>query len=38
MPPKGTRKHKNTSESEEQWKQHEEKEKTAIKNATDRIG
>ena len=28
MPPKGTRKCKNTSESEEQWKQREEKEKT----------
>ena len=28
MPPKGTRKCKNTSESEEQWKQCEEKEKT----------
>ena len=28
MPPKGNRKHKNTSESEEQRKQHEEKEKT----------
>ena len=28
MPPKGNRKCKNTSESEEQWKQREEKERT----------
>ena len=28
MPPKGNRKHKNTSESEEQQKQREEKERT----------